>query len=191
MNAPEHLRACGHAHPGLAHPLAPPATRFARATAYGECALARVIAAPLEQVFAAWVDAQRFVDWWRPSTGQVVECALDARPGGQLVARGSDAGGQPLHLEACFHEVESPDWLVFAARHLHAGERWLDALTTVTFHEQAGGTRLALHAELRGRHDMGIEQAWRALWWPSLLRLDALLAGVHTTAPPGERTPHN
>jgi len=44
--------------------------------------LSRAFAAPVDQVFDAWTNAEILRQWWGPHVVEVVECEMDARDGG-------------------------------------------------------------------------------------------------------------
>ncbi len=138
-----------------------------------EITLTRVISAPRELVFRAWTDPEQLARWFGPEGFTVPVCRLEARVGGKwsltmrandelaaLVGRDHPAGGE-------FREVEAPSRLVFTNNALDgAGNVILQGLTTVTFEDLGGRTKMTVQtrASGSGEHvlDMlgGMEQGW-------------------------------
>src|SRR6187399_1848131 len=100
-------------------------------TADREIVSTRVVAAPPDDVFAAFADPIRLARWWGPSGFSNTIHELDLRPGGRwrLTMHGPDGTG--YENESHFVEVERPRRIVF--RH----ERPMHGfLMTMTFVEE-------------------------------------------------------
>ena len=116
-----------------------------------ECAervlvIERIFDAPPSLVFKAWTDPKQVAQWWGPKGFTNPVCEMDARPGGALriVMRAPDGAEHPM--TGVFREVVEPERLVFTSMALDAaGNPIIDGLTTVTFAEHGGKTKLALH----------------------------------------------
>ncbi len=107
--------------------------------------LTRVFDAPRELVFRMWTDPKHLARWWGPKDFTNPVCEADARPGGALriVMRGPDGNEYPM--VGVFREVEAPERLVFTNVAVDGeGNPILDGLTTVTFAEEGGKTKLTL-----------------------------------------------
>lgn len=150
-----------------------------------EITLTRMIFAPRELVFQAWTDPGHLARWFGPEGFTVSDCRVDARVGGKwrLTMRANDelarrvgrdhpAGGEYL-------EVEKPSRLVFTNNALDAGGQViLEGLTTVTFEELGGATRMTLRTRAAGTGERvpfmlgGMEQGWSE----SLTKLGAAMA---------------
>ncbi len=151
-----------------------------------EITLTRMLAAPRELVFRAWTDPEHLARWFGPAGFTVPQCQLDARVGGKwrltmrandelaaMIGRDHPAGGEYL-------EVERPSRLVFTNNALDAaGNVTLEGLTTVTFEDIGGRTRMTLRTRATGAGELvtamlaGMEQGWSE----SLLKLGRAVAG--------------
>lgn len=158
--------------------------------------ISRVIDAPRDLVFAAWTDARHMERWWGPRTVTNLSCEIDARAGGtyRIVMRGPDGLDYPV--KGVYREVVRPSRLVFTMDCSEHPPEWHDLvkpgrgggetnpagemLTTVTFEEVAGGTRIRVRVELpsaaiRGTMEkMGMKWGWSQ----SFERLEELLQGM-------------
>jgi uncharacterized protein YndB with AHSA1/START domain len=111
--------------------------------------ITRIFDAPREAVWKAWTDPKQVSQWWGPRgfTAPVVE--LDVRPGGDLRIDMQGPDGTVYANRGVFHEVSEPERLVVTTRLLNDdGEPVIDGLSTVTFADDDGKTRLTLEFEL-------------------------------------------
>jgi len=116
-----------------------------------EVVLTRIFDAPRELVFKAWTDPVHVQRWWGPRVFTNPVCELDVRPGGALriVMRSPDGSDYPM--TGVYQEIIAPERLVFTATALDDQDRpLLEVLTTVTFAEHAGKTRLTVQANGTG-----------------------------------------
>ncbi|MFI6501200.1 SRPBCC domain-containing protein [Nonomuraea typhae] len=123
-----------------------------------EYSVERALAAPPDQVYAAWTTPERFARWFGPRIfttppGRVV---LDARPGGAWQATLVGEHGFEATLGGFYQEASVPDRLVFTSG---------AALVTVTLRSERDGT------VLRFQHLGAAEEHVRAAWLESLDRL--------------------
>jgi uncharacterized protein YndB with AHSA1/START domain len=137
--------------------------------------ITRIIDAPRELVFQAWTDPKHVAQWWGPKgfTNSVSE--WDARPNGTIRLNMHAPDGFSHPMTGVFHEVVPSERIVFTAvAEDEAGNRLLEALTTVTFNEQGGKTRLTVDASAVGFADVAVQMlAGMELGWAqSLERLD-------------------
>lgn len=102
----------------------------------------RIINGPAHLVFEAFTRAELFQRWWVPkSMGmKLVSCALDARVGGTYRLEFDVGAAEPMAFFGTYVEVQPPSRLVWTNE--EGGEG--GSVTTVTFHEQDGRTRLVL-----------------------------------------------
>ncbi len=131
-------------------------------------------------MFKAWTDPKHVAQWWGPNGFTNPVCELDVRPGGaiRIDMRGPDGVIYPM--KGVFHEIVEPERLVFTSSALEdeKGNPQLAVLTTVTFAEHNGKTKLTLQAVVVKSGPAaagalaGMEQGWRE----SLGRLAAHLA---------------
>ena len=105
-------------------------------TADREIVTTRVLNAPRELVFKAWIDPDQLVHWWGPKGFTNTFHEFDMRPGGiwRFVMHGPDGVG--YQNKSVFVEVVNPERIVFD--HV-SGPRFQ---VVVTFAEQAGKTTL-------------------------------------------------
>ena len=106
----------------------------------------RIFDAPPSLVFKAWTDPKQVAQWWGPKGFTNPVCEMDARPGGaiRIVMRAPDGAEHPI--AGVFREVVEPKRLVFTSVAVDAaGNPIIDGLTTVTFAEHGGKTKLTLH----------------------------------------------
>lgn len=120
-----------------------------------ELVLGRVFDAPRELVFEVWTKAEHFARWFGPHGAEVVDCELDARPGG-VIRFGHRTPDMTLYLTGRFVEVVPNERLVFTSsfvddrgqpvQHPMFAEWPLDlAIETAVSLEDAGdGTRVTL-----------------------------------------------
>lgn len=144
-----------------------------------ELTITRVFDAPRELVFKAWTDARHLAQWWGPKGFTNPVCEMDARVGGKLRMhmRAPDGTVYPMKGEIC--ELVAPERLVFTNIAVDAaGRRLLEGLTTVTFADENGKTRMTLHSkavavvEEAAAHLQGMDAGWTQ----SIDKLQAFLA---------------
>jgi len=140
----------------------------ATAAADRELVLMRVINAPRELVFRMWTDPAHLAKWWGPKDFTNPVCEIDPRPGGTLriVMRAPDGTDYPM--AGMFREIVAPERLVFTNCALDRdGKVVLDGLTTVTFAEQDGKTKLTVQTRATAlvpaaaRYLEGMEAGWQ------------------------------
>lgn len=133
--------------------------------------LERLIAAPPEKVFDAWVKPELLVRWWGPDGFDVPEHALDVRQGGHWRTIMRSPEGALHTVSGVYRAIEPPRRLVFTwGWHDGAtGARGHETEVTVTFHAAPGGTRLVLTqqtfetAESRNQHGHGWQSSFDCL----------------------------
>jgi uncharacterized protein YndB with AHSA1/START domain len=119
-----------------------------------------VFAAPRELVFKAWTEPERLERWWGPRGYTVPYCEIDLREGGVFLYCMRSPEGRDFWGRGVFREIVVPERLVLAmsfadakgnavpATHYGLGPDWpLERLTTVTFEELGGATRVAVRDE--------------------------------------------
>jgi uncharacterized protein YndB with AHSA1/START domain len=94
----------------------------------------RTFAAPVEQVFAAWTEAEHIQHWWDPSGAPLSECIVDLRPGGAFKFTNRDAAHSPP-FAGVYRVIERPSQLVFDA---------LGAIGTVRLEAKSGTTHMTV-----------------------------------------------
>ncbi len=149
----------------------PPATR--------ELTLTRVFDAPRSLVFKMWTDPKHMAQWWGPKGFDNPVCEIDVRPGGKLRIHMRGPDGTVYPMTGIFREIKEPERLVFVAfAEDEAGTALLESVTTVTFEEQDGKTRLTVEARAVGLAPIAPRMlaGMEAGWTQSLEKLAALLA---------------
>ena len=129
--------------------------------------ISRLINAPRDVVWKAWIDPQRLALWWGPKGFTNPVCKLDLRPGGsiRIDMRGPDGTVYPMSGQ--FKEVTVPSRLVFISSALdQKGKPLFEVLTTVTFDEEHKKTNLTLNAKVvkttpdAGQYLSGMSDGW-------------------------------
>jgi uncharacterized protein YndB with AHSA1/START domain len=99
--------------------------------------LARVLAAPCEQVFEAWTRPEHVACWWDPSGEPLAECQIDLRPGGAFRFVNRHPPGAHS-FAGVYREIAPPRHLIFEA---------MGAIGRVILDEAGGKTRLTVRIE--------------------------------------------
>ncbi len=109
--------------------------------------ITRIFDAPRDLVFKAWVDPKQMAQWWGPKDFTNPICELDVRPGGAILIHMRGPDGVVFPMKGQFREIIDPEHLVFTSSAFEdeAGNPQLESLTTVTFAEHEGKTKLTLH----------------------------------------------
>ena len=154
------------------------AAAHAKPFAEAEITITRFFNAPREVVFRAWTDPKQLAEWWGPKGFTNPVCEVDARPGGALriVMRSPDGNEFPMKGE--FREVVPPSRLVFTNIALDKdGKHIIEGLTSVTFDDHGGKTKLTLHTRGAAMVDYaaGYLKGMEAGWTQSIDKLQALL----------------
>jgi uncharacterized protein YndB with AHSA1/START domain len=114
-------------------------------TANREIVLSRLLDAPRELVWQAWVDPKQVVQWWGPLGFTTTTQEMAVTPGGmwRFVMHGPD--GTDYKNKIIFTEVVKPERLVYR----HAGEEATADVkfhVTVTFEAQGRKTLLTMRS---------------------------------------------
>jgi uncharacterized protein YndB with AHSA1/START domain len=108
-----------------------------------ELVVTRTFDAPAHLVFEAWSRPELFQRWWVPKSAgmSLLSCDMDVRTGGayRLVFR-HPMSDQPMAFFGTYREVIPNERIVWTNEESDEG-----AVTTVTFEEHAGKTRVTLH----------------------------------------------
>jgi uncharacterized protein YndB with AHSA1/START domain len=137
--------------------------------------LTRVIDAPRTLVFEAWTNPKHVEQWWGPKNFTNIVDIWDARPNGNIRLQMRAQSGFSHPMTGTFHEVVPPERLVFTAvAEDDAGNRLLESLTTVTFEDVQGKTKLTVQASAVGIAPIAAQmlQGMELGWSQSLERLD-------------------
>jgi uncharacterized protein YndB with AHSA1/START domain len=147
-----------------------------------EVIITRIIDAPRELVFEAWTDPKHMAQWWGPRYFTNPVCELDLRPGGAILIHMQGPDGVVYPMKGVFREILKPERLVFTSGALEdeEGTSMLESLTTVTFAEHEGKTKLTVHAVVT-KAEPGTEVALAGMeegWSQSLDKLTKLLTNA-------------
>jgi uncharacterized protein YndB with AHSA1/START domain len=121
--------------------------------------------APRDLVFSAWVDPQHVARWWGLHSYTNDVRALDVRPGGAMHIDMRAPNGAVFPMVGVYDEVLEPERLVFTATLFDdKGEMFMEDVTTVTFSEHNGRTKVVVEARLvqaaRDNAAVGLERGW-------------------------------
>jgi uncharacterized protein YndB with AHSA1/START domain len=112
-------------------------------TSERELVITRTVSGPARLVFEAWTKPELFKRWWVPKSFglNLLSCDLDVRVGGKyrLVFAHGESG--TMEFYGRYLEVTPHSRLVWTNEEGDAGE----VITTVTFEELDGKTRLVVH----------------------------------------------
>jgi len=111
--------------------------------------VSRLIKAPRERVFAAWITPTDIMRWLGGEECHIEKATIDPRVGGEyhFKMKGSDAGKPGM--TGVFREIKSPERLVFTWMTGSCDEEMarVETLVTVEFTAQAGGTLVQITHE--------------------------------------------
>ena len=143
-----------------------------------EVTIIRAFDAPRELVFKAWTDPKQLAAWWGPDKFTNPVCELDVRAGGKwhIVMRGPNGVDYPCG--GVYREIVEPERLVFTNIAVdNDGNPIIDGLTSVTFEDQNGKTKLTLktHGTALVDYAAAYLQGMEAGWTQSLGHLTELL----------------
>jgi uncharacterized protein YndB with AHSA1/START domain len=126
----------------------------------------REIAAPAEDLFDAWLDAQSIGTWLRPSPIRETRAETDPRVGGTFRIVMVDDESSFEHT-GTYREIDRPRRLVFTWSSHATGFR--DSIVTVTFQPLSSSTVVEIHQvglpdeEAQASHHAGWSDALREL----------------------------
>ena len=136
-------------------------------TAERSVTITRVLDAPRDLVFRLWTEREHMAQWWGPRGFTNPVCEMDVRVGGAIRIHMRAPDGTVYPMTGTFREITPPERLVFeAVAEDHAGNALLRSLTTVTFADEGGKTRLTVHADAVGLSPLapqmlaGMEAGW-------------------------------
>jgi uncharacterized protein YndB with AHSA1/START domain len=113
----------------------------AERTSERELVVTRTINGSARAVFEAWTDADLLRQWWAPKSFPItlLSCETDARVGGRYRLVFGDEGST-MEFFGRYLEVAPPSRLAWTNEEGDA-----EPVTTVTFEEEAGKTRVVVH----------------------------------------------
>src|SRR5260221_2032401 len=108
-----------------------------------ELVATRTVDGPARIVFEAWTKPELIMRWWAPKSFGIsfLSCETDVRTGGSYrFVFGHPASEQPIAFHGRYIEVTPPSRLVWTNEEDADG-----AVTTATFEEKDGRTRVVVH----------------------------------------------
>jgi uncharacterized protein YndB with AHSA1/START domain len=116
--------------------------------------ITRVFDAPRDRVWKAWTEAERLKHWFGPKGFKTHTCKVDLRPGGVFHYGMKAPDGADVWGKFVYREIQAPKRLVFivsfsdpkggVTRHPGSPGWPLEMLSTVTFEEQGGKTKVTV-----------------------------------------------
>ncbi len=138
----------------------------------------RLLDAPVDEVFQAWVDPAELMSWFGPQGCVVDSVEADCSVGGRYSILMTIPGGSQVRHVGHYLEVDPPNRLVFTwilADQACEGDRGHHAETTVYLDLVAVGDKTELTLTHESLPDTGAVEAHRVGWSGSLDRLVASL----------------
>jgi uncharacterized protein YndB with AHSA1/START domain len=105
-----------------------------------EVVVTRTFDAPRELVFKAYTDPELIPQWWGPKNEKITVAQMEVRPGGIWHFVEQDPQGNQYGFHGVYHEIKSPERLIFTFE--FEGFPGHVLLQTITFTEQGGKTFL-------------------------------------------------
>jgi len=145
-------------------------------TSERELVVTRTVDGPARIVFEAWTRPDLFRRWWVPKSFGVtlISYEADVRTGGAYRAvMGHPSSEQPMAFFGRYLEVTPPSRLVWTNE--EGGDD--GAVTTVTFEEKAGATRVVVHELYPSKDalDEAMASGSTSGWGEQFEQLDALI----------------
>lgn len=113
--------------------------------------VSREIAAPAEQLFDAWLDAESLAVWMRPGDTERSTVSVDPRVGGAFEIL-MHTPAKTIPHRGTYREISRPRRLVFTWNSPYAGET--DSLVTVDFRPTRDATEIVITHEGLPSEDM-------------------------------------
>jgi uncharacterized protein YndB with AHSA1/START domain len=132
--------------------------------------LERIIRAPVDEVFDAFVVPERLAAWWGPEGCTIPDYSMDVRPGGRWRTVMLLPDGNRPEVSGVYREIEKNKRLVFTwAWKQEDGSRGHETVVTVTFEPAGKNTKLILEQAVfaeavhRDNHQKGWESTFDSL----------------------------
>jgi uncharacterized protein YndB with AHSA1/START domain len=154
----------------------------------------RTFDAPRDLVFKAWTDPVHMAQWWGPRGFTNPICQLDVRPGSAWRIVMVSPDGEKHPAKGVYREIVPPERIVMTVDHSDLSDQWhdminpdrdkskpkptIEAVTTVTFDDLAGKTKLTIRMRFESPavRDSLLKIGMNQGWSQSLDRLGELLA---------------
>ena len=148
-------------------------------TSERELVVTRTVRGPARLVFEAWTKAELLERWWSPKSFPItlLSCETDPRVGGRYrLVFGYE--GSTFEFFGRYLEVTPPTRLAWTNEEAGEGEQ----ITTVTFEETDGRTRVVVHDLYASKEALEGETASHGGMAESLGQLDELLGELGASA---------
>jgi uncharacterized protein YndB with AHSA1/START domain len=147
-----------------------------------ELVATRTFNGPARLVFEAWTTPELIMRWWAPESFGItfLSCETDVRTGGSYrYVFGHPASEQPMAFFGRYIDVTPPSRLVWTNEEEADG-----AVTTVTFEEKDGQTRVVVHDLYPSKEalDDALASESTGAWPEQFEALDDLLATLDASA---------
>jgi uncharacterized protein YndB with AHSA1/START domain len=162
-------------------PAAAKAATTVERTSDRELVVTRTVNGPARLLFEAWTRPDLFMRWWAPKSFgvYVVSYEADVRTGGEYrLMMGHPSLDQPMAFFGRYIEVTPPYRLVWTNE--EGGEAW--PLTTVTFEEKDGATKVVVHELYPSKDalDKAMASGSTSGWGEQFEQLDELVDALDT-----------
>ncbi|MDD1674407.1 MAG: SRPBCC domain-containing protein [Methanomicrobiales archaeon] len=117
-----------------------PKTRLIAEPGKQQAAIVRIFDAPRDRLFKAYTDPGLMTQWWAPRRFTIIVDKMDVRPGGVWRILNRDAEGHEFAFHGVYHEVTSPERLVYTFE--FEGMPGHVILGIVTFEDRDGKTKV-------------------------------------------------
>lgn len=140
-----------------------------------ELVTTRTVDCPARTVFEAWTKPDLVLQWWAPKSFGItfLSCEIEARTGGAYrFVFGHPASEQPMAFFGRYIDVTPPSRIVWTNEEEPDG-----AVSTVTFEEMDGRTRVVVHDLYPSQEalDAAMASGSTGAWPEQFEALDALL----------------
>ncbi len=133
--------------------------------------VSRTFEAPLELLWKAWTEPERFMQWYGPKGFTAPTCEIDLQVGGRHLWSMQSPDGNQMYFTGSYKEVEPMERLVFTdsmsdaeGNILGMGEGMPESMdVTVTFEHADGKTTVTVSHMGADQAGMGWEQAFDKL----------------------------
>lgn len=78
-----------------------------------ELVITRVVDAPRDLVFKMWSEVEHLKNWWGPTGFKIEVAEMNFRPGGVFHYKMQSPDGDEMWGKFVYHEIESPEKIVF------------------------------------------------------------------------------
>jgi uncharacterized protein YndB with AHSA1/START domain len=102
-----------------------------------EVVCTRIFDAPRDLVFKVYTDPEQMQNWWGPRDLKTIVEQMEIKPGGVWRVRHIDADGNEFAFKGVYHDVKSPERLVYTFE--FEGMAGHVLLETVTFEDLGDG----------------------------------------------------